>query len=271
MLACNLGKLISKQQITPMNKNQELIWRYLSGEMSTQEQKEFEQELSHNSQLQESFEQEKELKRFILNKGPKTSALKNLTDVHNEFVGSTSGATGSIQEMNTKQPNSSNRNVVIRWLIPAAIAATMAIGYLFMPTEQATPQDIYAAHFEPSEISFSTRGENSTVILSKVAELYNAGSWDSTIGLIEKLPDDVQSNDKVIYTKGISLIASQRHDEGRALLEKLPALYGDEVSWYKALSFLQENKKIEAIAALSAISPKFNRYEDVNTILEQLQ
>ena len=239
--------------------------------MSPQEKKNFEEELTQNNELQESLIKEKELKTFIVNKETKNAALKNLADVHHEFIAADVQSTNPNLNTKAEQRSSSNKNAVIRWLIPATIAATMAIGYLFMPAEGTTPQDIYAAHFEPSEISFSTRGESSEVILSKVADLFNAGSYDSTIGLIEKLSNDVQSDDKVIYAKGVSLIASQHHEEGRALLEKLPALYGDEVSWYKALSFLKENNKKEAINALSAISPKFNRYEAVNTILRQLQ
>ncbi|MFT6807046.1 MAG: hypothetical protein ACJA01_000264 [Saprospiraceae bacterium] len=264
MHAYNLGKLISKQQITRMNNNQEQIWRYLSGEMALEEKLNFEQVLNGNSLLQQVVNKEQELIQFLRNKDSKNAALKNLSDIHQESI-----ATKVPLERNYGGKSILQRPI-IRWLIPIAIAATMAIGYFFFPVNQVTPQDIYAAHFEPSEISFSTRGEDNEVMLTKAAGLFNAGSYDATIEFIEKLPENFQSQDKIIYTKAISLIASQRNAEGRALLDKLPALYGDEVSWYKALSFLQEGNTAEVKITLRTISPKFNRYDSVNAILEQL-
>ena len=265
MHAYNLGKLISKQQITPMNNNQEQIWRYLSGDMPLEEKQNFEQALADDNQLQQAVNQEKELLQFLENKDEKSTALKNLSDIHQESIAA------KVPSESSGDKKSKMQIPIIRWLIPLAIAATMAIGYFFFPSPKITPQDIYAAHFEPSEISFSTRGVGNEVMLTKAADLFNAGSYAATVGFIEKLSEEIQSQDKIIYTKAISLIASQRNAEGRELLDKLPALYGDEASWYKALSFLQEGNSEEAATALLAISPKFNRYDSVNTILKQLK
>jgi len=253
-----------------MNKNQEQIWRYLSGEMPSEEKLSFEQELDSNSALRSALNEEKELLQFLKNKEAKTSALTNLADIHQESISIHSNATAAEPTITTEKAPQ-QRRAIIKWLIPAAIAATIALGYIFLPTDSSTPQELYASHFEPSEVSFSTRGDNNEAMLAKVAQLFNAGSYDSTVGFIEKLSEDIQAQDKIRYTKAISYIATQRNAEGRNLLNELPALYGDEVGWYKALSYLQESNVTEAVTALQSISPKFNRYDSVSTLLKQLQ
>lgn len=250
-----------------MNHKKEEIWRYLTGEMTTDEKLHFGRLIASDSLLYAELEKEKNLYEFLQTREEKTKALSNLKAVHQEMILPHRAAPSA-------PPQSiigSKKSPLIRWLIPIAIAATFLIGSIYLASfyQHKTPQDLYSAYFEPTTVSLVNRSEQNSVSLATIAELFNTGAYQATVASIDQLPPAEQNQDLIKYIKAISLIASGRDQQGRTLLDRLPPLYSNEVLWYKGLSYLKEGEIQKAKASLSKITPEYNRYTQVKSILKQ--
>lgn len=252
-----------------MKIEQDTIWRYLTEAMSSEERIAFDQELAINESLRTALAEERELVEYVQQKEAKAAAIGNLAEIHQEFVIRSSSQT----TIPMTQPLAKS-NTIVKWLMPVAIAASVLLGVLYLPSllqQEATPQELYASHFDPSDISFSTRGIESEVSLVEASSSFNQEEYDEVLDKLNSLEVAGDVRDKVNYMKAISLIATGGLKEGRALLQELPTIYTNDAYWYEGLSYLKEGNISAAKATFSKISPNYNRYNKVSTILAALK
>ena len=211
----------------------------------------FENKLSENQDLQE----EVELRRNII-KGAKSlgrdKMKERLKNIH--------------QEVN-KPPTARRRIWPFLSGVAAAIALLVVNWTYFSSTTDKNPEGLFAANYQPYELSLTSR-DNTTEEIAALNALYNNKEYKATLPLFEKAllqnPNDV----RMLLGTGISLLELGKTEKARSYLLRILAAQdlrlSDTANWYIAMSYLKEGKVLEAKNALVNLvdNPMADRHKE---------
>ncbi len=242
-------------------KNLELIERYLNGQMSSKEKKEFEIRLTHDTSLAQDLEMMKigglifEPADFI----PDHSELKEELDEMGRQL---------LNQQTKKKPLFKLRSLLLVLLL--LIIGSFVFFYFFFypkstPNNTKGPIALYDENFSYIDLrkfqllGLSSDDQLTDSLWNKVLKSYQVDSCQAAILLIpslNKLPSFKEKN-KANLILGSCLIESDKVMEGIDCLRTIkPAAleYYQEAQWYTSLAYLKAKRTNNAIQLLDSIS-----------------
>ncbi|RFN58855.1 tetratricopeptide repeat protein [Marixanthomonas ophiurae] len=245
-----------KQSIT--EKEFETIERYLTNEMSAEEQKAFVDTLSSDPFLQQKVN---EVRALI--DGIEASALKNkLDDFHKELL-----QTHSKVVNKSKLIQKPKRSKIPLYAIAAVLVVVFGILWFFNSAD--SNQRLFAEHFTPDPGLPTTMSTTNNYIFFDGMVDYKQENYKAAIEKWTPLLSEKSENDTLNYFLGVAYLAEK--NEGEAID------YLGEVSKTKSSMFLQESYYYLGLAFLkngelekAKTSFKKSNSDESQTILKKL-
>ncbi len=221
----------------------EVIDRYLRGQMTEKEEKEFEALLQRDQQLADKVIEEREIV-FGIRDHFDSLLKRQLQDSDNQ----------------KKKPEAKRRflsRVALRWSAAACIAIII-IGALVILNSGPDHQQLFAEYHTdyPNIVSPQQRGDSSPG--SAAFEEYGSQQWlaayTSFTNLIQDTPNEVYPR----FYRAQCALNLGRSDQAitdlRWVIDQGPSEFMEASSWYLALAYVQARNDKEAIQLLESIS-----------------
>jgi tetratricopeptide (TPR) repeat protein len=234
----------------PVN-NDQYIDNYLLNKLSDKERMDFENKLSKN----EDFQEEVELRRNII-KGAKNlgrdKMKERLKNIHKEV---------------NKPPTIRRRIWPFISGVAAAIALLVVSWTYFSTNTDNSPQGLFAANYQPYELSLTSR-DNTTEEIAELNALYNNKEYKATLPLFEKALKQNPNDARMLLGSGISLLELGELEKSRNYLIRILVAQdlrlSNTANWYIAMSYLKEGKAKEARNALVTLidNPMADRHKE---------
>ena len=211
---------------------EDLIRRYLKGELSESEEQSFELRRQNDSDFSSLVDEFQSLQKGI--RLAKRDALKQ-----------------RLQEIESTEKSKSN---FMRVAIAASIAILLGIGGTILWNQlQTTPEQLYAEYYEPYPNVHApiTRDAGVTSALEQAFEHYELEEYQEALeGFNYEL---TQTDDQdVLFYKGMTLIQLERDKDAMDILKKVDknnTAYYPQLLWYQALLYIKmdqpENAKVQ--------------------------
>ncbi|MEM9830928.1 MAG: hypothetical protein AAF944_09825 [Bacteroidota bacterium] len=205
------------------------IQRYLDGDMSSEERREFESQLATDAELQQEVKEYEQLQQAILFQ--KRRAVWNKVQ---QLEAQSADNTISI-DRNTNKTN---------WL-PLAIAASVAllviVGLFFWDQRALTPQELASQNFTPfmNEFVFESRSETSS-IKQKAFSAYDNKNYKQAIEYFEQYESNSKDMTSTFFL-GNTYLATEDYESAIEVFEKYLNnydVYVEDATWYLFLSYL---------------------------------
>lgn len=249
--------------MTPGRNNNEEIESYLLGGMKEEERIAFEKTLADNAPLREEVAFEQTLIEGVETYG--ASVLKSrLQQIHTEVHG--------------EQTTTSGKARSLRWLIAVFALALLALLWWWTSREQVqTPQQIYAAHFQPYPFHLTQRSGDTDAPFDKVFEFYAAGQYDLALQEGTKALTEDANNHWLHLTLGMIHLKLGEGSKAMAYFQKMQInpdfLLLDASQWYTALAYLQQDQPKRALFILYQIVDDNNHdyQHEAQSVLKALQ
>ncbi len=134
------------------------------------------------------------------------------------------------------------------WLAIAATVAFLIVAMMWMNNSSYSSSKLYAANFQPYEMSFSQRGNEDEKLL-RLEDLYKTGKYEDALPLFEEL-NKQSSSSKMLLGAGISKLALNQAEKAlvdfKLILDNGDLLFKDHARWYTALAYLQLDNQSQA-------------------------
>ena len=213
----------------------ETIEKYLSKELSAEEEKSFEQRLPGDPALQQKVNEVR-----LLSVGIQEAILtETLRDFH--------------KTLQDRKPAS----VIImakRFAVAAAIFIPLLLGVWFWGFKKNAGEKLFEAYFTPDPGLATTMGVADNYEFEKAMVDYKTGNYQLAISNWEKLRKLKPDNDTLDYFIGAALLAGKEPAKSIACFDKVIASgkkgFLNEAYWYKGLALLGEGRKEEAMIEL---------------------
>ena len=241
--------------------SQELIEKYVNGEMSDAERKAFEDNLTDDTKLANE----------LLSYQKSRLAIK--AAIRQEIREDTGKA---LQDWKNKKKRRTRR--IYRWSIAATILLITAIGISFFIGNKQTvsPDQLFAAHFELPKVSNIRTNSSDHPIFEQAVTAFYEKSFTTVLDLLSPQatdPDISLSSDALIML-GVSHLALNNLSQAINVLQKVDSsgsLYQD-AEWYLALAYLKNGQTNEAKQILGKIAqtPRHFKRQEAKEIEKQL-
>lgn len=249
-----------------MNNYQQDIERYLNGEMTSAEQRAFEQQRTTDTALAEAYEAELSARNWAKDAG-RLELKKKLQQVDAQML----------QE--TPAQMEAGGKVLPLWIkrvLPIAAMVIIFLGvYQFMVSGSLTTSEVYDTYYTVYESPSVLRdsGDESKINWETAARLYSERKYREAIPYFSKAEAEVPQYLAAFY-KGMSNLNLDGPYYTRAIAAFDTVLqtdndYREQAQWYKALALLQIQQKEEATALLKTIvENKSYNYQNAEDILK---
>lgn len=209
------------------NFNEDKIDTYLKGKMSEAERQDFEQEMNNQEELFSTVETQRSALEYIDVLGDRELKGK-LQQIHQRVI--------KPEEKIIAKKNMW-RNIS---LIAASIALLLGTYWFFL--KPPTSAQLFSIHYEPYDLSFTTRDLDATGDLTKIHRLYNNEEFEALIPLIESRLSS-EEDAKVRLALGIAYLNQGKANEAievlQILLKEKDPLFEEQAIWYTALAYLK--------------------------------
>ena len=231
----------------------DLIIRYLSGDLSSNESRAFEKELESNAELKAAFEEQSVAYRLIRDQLQK----RDQEDFESKLA----------EAMKTRKQRA-------WWYIPPAVACILAIVLILLPAQPGNSRLIGRFHHparDPLVLVYyqDTRGKNENGIRQ-----YQQGNYQVAMDLLSERLSEEQDNKLILL---YYLLSSMELDRQQEVLEMIsledasgPDLLDQSISWYLALAFIKSDRRDEALRVLHPLSQLEGYYQSDAIKLEKL-
>ena len=156
----------------------------------------------------------------------------------------------------------------IRYLIPTAVAAAVALTLIFLPQKAIDNQALFDQYFSPYPNVVTSRADESD--LQDAMKLYSSRQFEEALIAFSKL-----EGTEVLFYKSLSLLALGRGNEAlpgfKSLRDDQDNRFKEASSWYLGLSYLQIKDNDSAIRYLQLVEPTDSKYQDAKEILKALK
>lgn len=157
-----------------------------------------------------------------------------------------------------------------KWGLAIAAAVTLALGFFCWNwfSDSATPQELYAANYEPYRITFGQRdNSNLDETLMSAAAAYKNDDFKSAEALFNEYFSTDSSDSKIRLGYGISLLENGKKEKAFQQFNYLASQdfdrYKQHGMWYAALLHLENGEVTKAMPLLQKIAdndkPPFNK------------
>lgn len=239
--------------------DQDLFQKYLDGSLVEDQVRLFNSRLKSDAEFKENFELYKGMNSYLGEKIKHKDALEKLRSYrHNEKI--------SVE-------NSSNK--LWKFILVLGLLIALIIGWTYVnkPIQKKTHQQLYAAYFDPGEVSLSSRGNASDSLLQSFQIEFNDQNFlDASVTFERLLSIDESMPNSEMMHYGVSLIGTGSHEDGRDILFKLDdaGSLTNDIYWYIGLSFLAEDNTAKAKAYLSKIEKSSVKYKGATELISLL-
>jgi len=239
----------------------DLIIKYLSGELSREESRAFEEELESNAELKKAYEEQSAAYHLI------RSQLQQRDQ--EAFEAKLAGAMGQ------DKPHSLSRKPPLGpWYLPPAIAGLLAI-ILILFFSRPGNERLFSRYHHPEKDPFvlacyqETRGE-----IEPGIKHYINGNFDRAMDLLSvRLAED--ENNRLIRL--FYLLSAMELDRQKEVLEligqeaSIPADLMDQcINWYSALALIKSDRRDEALKMLQTLKEQDGPYQSAAVKLEKV-
>ncbi|MGB3778206.1 MAG: tetratricopeptide repeat protein [Tunicatimonas sp.] len=249
------------------SENDHTLDRYLRDEMSDQERRTFEEQLSTDDALTDELALQRDAIEGIRLDG--SHALKRRLQAVEAELAKPDPAVVADKK--------TNRRFLTTWVaIAASLLTVLLLGYLFVPSA-SSPQELYAAHYQPfpnliNPAQRSTEVEEATV-LERAVRAYDEQQYDQAIKLFEQA--DALSAPGYIFYYAASYLGLGQPEQAIPLLERVVQektdLFYEPGLWHLALAHLQANNPEAARPYLQTLAEREGDYtEEARELLEEL-
>lgn len=215
----------------------ELMERYLSKELSSDEQLAFEQRLAADTQLQQWLKQAR-----LFSVGIQEAALtKKIETFHSAAA-------------LPKQAPVVKINWMKRIAVAAAVVLAVTTGVIWFTSQKNTSEKLYAAYFKPDPGLPTVMGVEENYAFDKAMVDYKTGNYTEAIDSWMKLKETNPHSDTLTYFIGAALLAKQETNHAIGYFDKIitntKSVFLNEAYWYKGLALLKEGKQQQAIICI---------------------
>ena len=234
------------------------IEAYLNGELNSQEQQVFEEELKTNETLAAELELYKDIEGGIRLKGNEN--LRNQLDkIHNRLI-------------TDNNPQRTSKRISLTWFRAGAIAASIVflIALAYFLLRPVAPEDLYAQHTEPFIWANTTRS-GLVDDLEVLRQLYTSADYTAFLKQVELKDKTLEENPSLFMAAAYALQATGAYSkalEYYTLLESNP-LFTNEAKWNKALIYLKLKQTTQAQQELDMLANEKHKYSEKARLLLQ--
>jgi len=255
--------------MNPIEKD-EIIEKYIRGELTGSELSQFVLELEQNKQLADDVKLHRQISEFL--KDSKAIELRNtLDDIHKKRL---ENKKGKIIRLFTS-----------RWQYAAAaifllLAFSAVLFYTLRPTKS---ERLYAQYFKTYDASGIVRGNTpgpNSKEFQKGLDAYMNGDFETSYTLLNELSITSclsdSHNAEVNFFMGVSAMHNENFNNAILSFEKVcknkKSLYVESAQWYQALCYLRKNDKEMALILFGKIASSDSYYKtNAQKIIDEMK
>jgi len=239
----------------------EQILNYLDDQMLAEDKLAFEQKLKTDLLLASKVNEIKELRFYAEIKdksSPSSIAIKEV------------GAGFDPSKVTTSKPKTKSN--IITLLLPVAAAAVLLFGFFIQPLFESQTPTTGIVNYEISPLSFQTRGDDNTDLLSNASTAFNTEMYYDAVLYLDEIIIADQDNQKARLYKAVSLLRLGKHQQAQQVLQLLEhqPQYESASYYYRGLSFLQTSNPELAKRMLEKINEESSYYKRAQEKIKQL-
>jgi len=243
--------------------NESNIDRYLLNLLTSEEKIQFEKRLTENQEFARDFAIQKQVIEDIEGMG-RLDLKARLKEIHTEVIETTPSKTTNI------------KSLIIRIASAAVFIGMMVFAYVFMQ-KKPTNTEIYAQHYEPYELSLSSRSADSNS-KDSAEKLYTEGAYSQAIPIFQDiLSTENPSSSPILMGLGIAFMETGQTEKAIQQFEQIITNedfnYEDEALWYLSLAYIKKDDLVNAKAKLEILATDKARdhHEEALKILKSLK
>lgn len=238
----------------------EIIEQYLNNELTSEQRKDFELQLTSNNDLLNDFELYKSINTTM-------SATSNENELRQ-----------TLQQMNKKY-FAENTAVVKKgrfnkWLVIAAsVIFITAVSLYFILNSKLSSEQLYADYVQHSPLHIQMRGNESDASAQKAAAEYNNKQYKAALLSIETYlkmqPEDIQMK----FAAAVCYLETGKYTEGEKIFSTIAGgqtAYTDAAKWYLAMTALKQNDFEKCRSNLKGIPISSSYFTKAKELLEKL-
>ena len=243
---------------------------YYAGSLNEQEQRDLENRLETDLNIQTAYKEYRDLRSGI-----DYSIMKSLKEELKELDTTLPELTGSDTDPVEMKPVVNPNRFLLMKVAAIVLLVVVSTVVLFQWEQPSEPQHLYVEHFQPFENQFvsAKRGDNvSADPLVKAFQAYDNQDWEGAIEGFEKILANKEDL-MVLFYLGNARLARNDSKEAITIFERFLKISKDSLTdakWYLALAFLKENRVEEARATLQELIEDQQYGADAKTILSKL-
>ena len=227
---------------------------YLMDRLSTPERKIFEEKMQSDAEFKTQVlaQQEAMIALEVLND---QKWKRKLQGIHEEVT----------------QPAKviSSRRVVLRWLSAAAAFALLFVaGYWLLSDVRASPDQLFAEHYQSYDLNFGSRSGDSPNQLVEAGAYYRQKNFTKALPLFETLPDSLNTATTQL-AKGICQIELSQYEQAlpyfQQLIDRNDPVFKEQAQWYAAMAYLKLGQQQKACQLLKALSKTTTAFQSEKT------
>jgi len=216
---------------------EKLIEKYVQGQLTAEEQREFDGLIISEPGFKTEVEFHKNLKR-VAEAEDDDNFRKLMTDF----------------EQDASSENIKTKYFPTKWLVAASVIVLVGLGYFFMVLNQPTTQELFEENFTPyrNVDHPNERGSQDEDLKTRAFTTYSKGEFESAVEMFSKLYESEKESYYLFYTAN-ALIGHNEAIKAVPLLKEYISTsgeYTDESKWYLALAYLQLEDKNNAVVIL---------------------
>ena len=240
---------------------EEDIALYINGDMTGEEQQEFELVLQRDKLLQENVQQYRQVQatlRTRLAPDAQDKALENtLHSMNEEFFGHTEGKIRPVGNY-------------IKWAMAAAGLALILVVNLFHPWRQ---NDLYKEYSSLQMVTAAERGDHTDTLLQQAANAFNNQRFTAASADLKAAYENDPENAMVEFYYGVSLVETGDLPTAHKLLRHTfdgNSVFKYDAAYFIALIHLKEHQYDRCREWLKNIPEGAGRYKQAQSLLEHL-
>lgn len=145
---------------------------------------------------------------------------------------------------------------ILSW---AAAAILLLIGvFYFMPSSTSSSDELLAEYYAPYTLKVGLRNNGGQEDLLQIDDLYAKGEYTAAIPLLNQYLRDHPAENTLRLALAISLFETKKTDaamnELNVIEQSADAFLQDQVSWYKALMLIEQDKMVQAKSLLAPLA-----------------
>jgi tetratricopeptide (TPR) repeat protein len=246
--------------------NYEIINDYLSGELTGEALQAFEREMQANKNLANevalykiiqdelSFDQQNKVQKNEL-----ANTLSTLNKTH--FV----------------QPTAKVVSFK-KWIYAAtALAAAAVLFFIFrpIPTEVFNNETVFASYTKNiEELSVGQRGNVVDTLLINAATLYNKKEYAAALPILQKIIIAKPQETSFTLATGVCYLQTLQYGDALKLFTEIEngnSVFKQQATWYKALTYLKQNKLSDCYNVLKTIPTDADKYKEATELMKKIE